>query len=291
MTAYRVVAPSLDVTSIQFTSIRAAPYRKQNCISVPACVTLPYREKMERREKVAAFFARSYFSTCVLLSFSFLSCSLQWFLSSVRTIFLLLFWLLCSHPWYSFGHINISIPLSLLSWEERRSRDEIVRTTFLSIADRVEVFNARSFLNYSWKRQIRRPFSVRAYGNGDKSDLTAVFLSIENIRSPNFRFLSPFLIFSLRFFLLSLISDIRLSLFNATFPIYPLFLFVFCASHLSSFYLFSCCFPWNLWIGNINVPFINLPLFSSHLMVLTMLFIMHLFIICNLPTLTIFWCC
>lgn len=110
MTAYRVVAPSLDVTSIQFTSIRTAPYRKQNCISVPACVTLPYREKMERREKVAAFFARSYFSTCVLLSFSFLSRSLQWFLSSVRTIFLLFFWLLCSHPWYSFGHINISIP-------------------------------------------------------------------------------------------------------------------------------------------------------------------------------------
>lgn len=108
--------------------------------------------------------------------------------------------------------------LSLLSWEERRSRDEIVRTTFLSIADRVEVFNARSFLNYSWKRQIRRPFSVRAYGNGDKSDLTAVFLSIENIRSPNFRFLSPFLIFSLRFFFYSpLFLILGLSLFNATF--------------------------------------------------------------------------
>lgn len=218
MTAYRVVAPSLDVTSIQFTSIRAAPYRKQNCISVPACVTLPCREKMERREKVAAFFARSYFSTCVLLlSFSFLLLSPMVFVFRPNDFFALLLASLLPSLIFFWTHQHFHT-LSLPSREERRSRDEIVRTTFLSIADRVEVFNARSFLNYSWKRQIRRPFSVRAYGNGDKSDLTAVFLSIENIRSPNFRFLSLFLIFSLRFFFYSpLFLILGLSLFNATF--------------------------------------------------------------------------
>lgn len=157
---------------------------------------------MERREKVAAFFARSYFSTCVLLSFSFLLLSLSpmVFVFRPNDFFALLLASLLPSLIFFWTHQHFHT-LSLPSREERRSRDEIVRTTFLSIADRVEVFNARSFLNYSWKRQIRRPFSVRAYGNGDKSDLlTAVFLSTENIRSPNFRFLSLFLIFSLRFF-------------------------------------------------------------------------------------------
>lgn len=160
------------------------------------------RENGARGEGSSFLCPQLFFHLCFLLSFSFLLLSPMVFVFRPNDFF---FALLLASPlpslifFWTHQHFHT---LSLPSWEERRSRDEIVRTTFLSIADRVEVFNARSFLNYSWKRQIRRPFSVRAYGNGDKSDLTAVFLSTENIRSPNFRFLSLFLIFSLRFFLL-----------------------------------------------------------------------------------------
>lgn len=91
----------------------------------------------------------------------------------------------------------------------------------LSLYRQLEVFNARSSLNYSWKRQIRRPFSVRAYGNGDKSDLTAVFLPIESIYSPNLRSPSlPFIPFLLFYYSLCSpysISDVRLSSSNASF--------------------------------------------------------------------------
>lgn len=56
----------------------------------------------------------------------------------------------------------------------------------LSLLEGIKVFSARSSLNYSWRRQIRRPFSLRAYGNGDKSDPSLLFSSLtENVRSPN----------------------------------------------------------------------------------------------------------
>lgn len=112
----------------------------------------------------------------------------------------------------------------------------------LSIADRVKVFNARSSLNYSWKRQIRRPFSVRAYGNGDKSDLTAVFFPIESMRPifvPLLFLLYFTFYFIILFALLHSISDIKLFSFNAS--CFFIFYF-FCVLHVVVYlYLISPC--------------------------------------------------
>lgn len=115
----------------------------------------------------------------------------------------------------------------------------------LSIVDRVEVFNARSSLNYSWKRQIRRPFSVRAYGNDNKSDPVAVFFFYGKCAfarsSQSFPFFfSHSLPSSLLFSLLSLISFLILG--SSYLKRNVLFIFYFSlrsASHLEIFFTLS----------------------------------------------------
>lgn len=179
---------------------------------------------------MAAFFARSYFSTvpftlvCFLLLsplvFAFPNDFFALLLASL--LFLTFLWTHHQHFYTLFYHKkkedrkmrpcgrfraclsspppSLSIYLSI--------HPSIYLSLSFSIANRVEVFSARSSLNYSWKCQIRRPFSVRAYGNDDKSDLTAVFLPAENVRWPNLRSPSLFLsfssFFSIIFFFLSL---------------------------------------------------------------------------------------
>lgn len=125
-----------------------------------------------------------------------------------------------------------------------------LRASSLSLYRRVEVFSARSSLNYSWKCQIRRPFSVRAYGNGDKSDLRRCF---PFYRKRAFaRFLFPFsfshfssfvsLFFSIILFALShLVFNIRLSLFKTQRSSYLLFLFALCVTFRDYLYLVSPC--------------------------------------------------
>lgn len=137
----------------------------------------------------------------------------------------------------------------------------------LSIADRVEVFSARSSLNYSWKRQIRRPFSVRAYGNGDKSDLTAVFFPIESVRSSNLHSpsLSHSLPSSLLFPLHFLIPFLILGSSYLTHRSFN-FILLFALRTLQLEFIFTLSFLVPLSFnsvdrGTISISFIKLPLF------------------------------